>query len=231
VKDKIVHYVYYLYSASGELVEVGRSIDPSKRRRLKEKKHEIQLRLQLSEPLSFDAARKRERSEIALLRPKFNKKIASGRGNFGQTMPEHVRKKISVSIRKPDVLARVIAASKGRICKPETRLKLSIASKGRVVSFETRAAISAAKLGVPLSAEHRAAARLGMYTPEAQERLKNAMVGNVNGRGGKGKVLSARDKARVSEGMKRYHADVRLLQFEDYMGELHTPLKKVRIAA
>ena len=41
------HYVYYLYTADKEdrLMEVGRSINPAKRRRIKELKHGMAFRM------------------------------------------------------------------------------------------------------------------------------------------------------------------------------------------
>ena len=94
------HYVYYLYTADKEdrLMEVGRSINPAKRRRIKELKHGVAFRMLTSAPIeSLSCARAYELAEIDALQPPFNVCRISSPGNYGKHHTTAAKARISAA--------------------------------------------------------------------------------------------------------------------------------------
>lgn len=97
-----------------------------------------------------------------------NKGVPGNRHNFGKTVSDEVRARISAATKNPsaEVRAKISAASKGNTHalglkhSAETRAKMSASGKGKVFSAEHRANLSAAnRARPPMSEETKAKIR------------------------------------------------------------------------
>lgn len=129
---------------------------------------------------------------------------APGRGQ--KRTPEH-RARISAILRQRSrsCYASVRRALTGRSVSAETRERIRAARMGRKHSPATREKIGRSKRGTTLSSEHREkigqALRGRKRDPAAVERTRLGLLGQR-----KGVPLTPDHRARISEGLRRWHA-------------------------
>lgn len=141
---KLQHYfVYYLLDPeSGQVIYVGRSHRPKKRKTMFEWKYEVTTTLGVCQRFTnFEKACEAEREAIRTHRPKYNKKVTSSAGRLGVPASDITKHKIG-------------AANLGRKLSEVAKKKISIAKAGkpgtwigRHHSNESRAKISIGHLG------------------------------------------------------------------------------------
>ena len=90
--EKILHYIYYLYDISNKIAYVGKSWNVNRRHKEALKRYTELLTVQIGK--SFDDITKAcafEKSEIARLRPRLNKRISSSPSSFGMRFTQSVQ--------------------------------------------------------------------------------------------------------------------------------------------
>jgi hypothetical protein len=86
------HYVYHLLHRKN-VVYVGRSTQPKVRRTIFERKHGFRPEQVVHGPYALKTAQQLEKDAIRLLRPKFNKYVASSPSNLGQAQCQQNRRR------------------------------------------------------------------------------------------------------------------------------------------
>ena len=174
------HYVYRLLDQHGDVIYIGRSLTPERRRWLFQHRRGIPVRLgQMERYSDFDQACAAELRAIARMRPRFNKILASSPGNLGMKNSAEKNAKVSAKL-------------KGRV---GTML-------GRSHSEETRAKMSASLIG-------RAGTMTGRtFTPEHRAKISAANKGNAGCGWAKGKPRSPEHSAAIRKALlaKKEHA-------------------------
>lgn len=90
-----------------------------------------------------------------------------------EARPKVVREKIREACRRPEAIAKMSAANKGRVRTLEHQEKLATAIRGRKHTPEARAKMSATRTGIVFSPDHRAsiaASKLGKPRPDVAAR-------------------------------------------------------------
>lgn len=165
-------YVYYLLSQAGDLLYIGRALNPADRRARFERTHKMQTVPGIPQRhSSMEAAAAAELAAIAKHRPPFNKYLTSSPGRFGKSCPHSDETKQKISRAKMGVANPKL---QGRVFSDETKAKMRAAKVGRKLSPETRARMSAAHLGVPKMVSEAKGTR--PFDRKAQRRGSPALV-------------------------------------------------------
>ncbi len=130
------HFVYYLYYEDGSLADIGRSLHPEGRRRVKQRMFGRIFTMKVSRPMSFEKACRLEISEQAKYAPPLTKRFISSAGMLGKGKPQS----------KAHIQAR-FAARAGYRHSSETKAKIAAKAVGRNMPEEARKKISAAHTG------------------------------------------------------------------------------------
>ena len=140
-----MHYVYHLYDHRGSLVYVGRSTDPARRLRILQRKHSAVFAIHVSKPMALEVAQRKEKREIARLKPLLNQRVSSSPGMYGYAHGE------------------------------ATRRQMAAAHTGTKAGAQHRAAISAGVSGKPKSAVHRARLAAALRGKKLPQSTRNKM--------------------------------------------------------
>jgi hypothetical protein len=162
------HFVYYLYTAEGELVYVGRSAKPRVRLKCAEGRYGMRLGMHVSTPLSLEEALEKEVSDIKKFSPRLNKYITNQGGKVGMVHSRTTRLKLSRVPRTEEWKSRITEAAKER-CITHAELQalkvaaMNVAVRGKKqtpthVAKRTNG-LSALKQGVPLRESTKEAMR------------------------------------------------------------------------
>lgn len=175
------HYVYYLYDKDGLLADIGRSVNPESRRRIKQRQWKETFTMKVSRPIEdLDAACDREREELRRYRPRLSMYVRSARGAFGISINKGVPKSAAQ-------IAKLTGPNNGMYGKHHTpKARKAMSKKRKGVPFSTshranvaaanrtperRAQVSADKKGKPLSPEHLKSIRKALKSPETRAKM------------------------------------------------------------
>ena len=172
-----VHYGYYLYNMSDELVYVGRTVSPKRRLTEARARYAQALRMEIKfQTTIFDKAQQWELDEIAAKRPLLNKVLVSSPSSLGYAHS------------KADI-ARMRATRSGVSKSPLHRMRIGLANLGRPVSAKTKIALDrTGKLHTLLTKERMSISRRGsgngMYakkhTEASKEKIRSTRADKMN---------------------------------------------------